>query len=273
MRSVGGNSGISLHLCSKVSKLEKSCSGSPEIERTADGSPTLWHAVLGEAYHSLRGAVGESRHVYIEAGLCYVINQKQECEDPEDTARTKHDSESVSGHTQPDRLQNLSSLRIFEMGFGSGLNAWLTAQEVEKCAYSVEYVAIEQYPVDLDTVQQLDYAADPLFVSLHRVPWNENVQLTRYFTLKKVNGSLLDYRFDTTFDLIYFDAFAPDCQPELWSQEVFGRLYDSLRPGGVLVTYSAKGVVKENLRAAGFTVHRLPGALGKHHMLRAEKTF
>ena len=228
-------------------KLGKRGFGSPEIERTADGSPTLWHAVLGEAYHSLRGAVGESRHVYIEAGLRYVINQKQECEDPEDTARTKHDSESVSGHTQPDRM--------------------------ERCAYPVEYVAIEQYPVDLDAVQQLDYAADPLFVSLHRVPWNENVQLTRYFTLKKVNGSLLDYRFDTTFDLIYFDAFAPDCQPELWSQAVFGRLYDSLRPGGVLVTYSAKGVVKENLRAAGFTVHRLPGALGKHHMLRAEKTF
>ena len=159
-------------------KLGKRGFGSPEIERTADGSPTLWHAVLGEAYHSLRGAVGESRHVYIEAGLRYVINQKQECEDPEDTARTKHDSESVSGHTQPDRLQNLIPLRIFEMGFGSGLNAWLTAQEVERCAYSVEYVAIEQYPVDLDTVQQLDYAADPLFVTLHRAPSVSYTHLT-----------------------------------------------------------------------------------------------
>lgn len=97
------------------------------------------------------------------------------------------------------------------------------------------------------------------------------VGIDERFTLKKVEAALEDYRFDTTFDLVYFDAFAPDTQPELWSKELFARLYACLAPGGTLVTYSAKGLVKENLRAAGFEVRRLPGALGKRHMVRAVK--
>ena len=242
----------------------------PEIELTADGSPTLRHALLGETYHSLRGALGESRHVYIEAGLRYVMNQRRQSVNSDIT--TAGDS-LLSGSAEAGAVggSKVSPLRIFEMGFGSGLNGWLTLQEAERTACPVEYVSIEQYPVDRKTIQQLDYAADPQFVAMHQAPWNAEVRLTQYFTLKKVAGSLLDYRFDAPFDLIYFDAFAPDCQPELWTQELFARLYGALQPGGVLVTYSAKGVVKENLRAAGFIVHRLPGALGKHHMLRAEK--
>ena len=106
-------------------------------------------------------------------------------------------------------------------------------------------------------------------MALHQAPWNEAVPATESFSLKKVAASLLNYRFDTTFDLVYFDAFAPDTQPELWTADVFRRIFDILSEGGLLVTYSAKGTVKRNLREAGFDVKRLPGALGKRHMVRA----
>lgn len=210
----------------------------PEIEITGDGSPTLRHPVTGDAYHSVRGAVGESEHVFIREGF----------------------------------LRNrLPYVRIFEVGFGSGLNAWLTAQAAAREGRTVFYEAVERYPVDPQTAAKLSYAADPLFRALHDAPWNVPTGIDERFTLKKVEAALENYRFDTTFDLVYFDAFAPDTQPELWSRELFGRLYACLAPGGILVTYSAKGLVKENLRAAGFEVKRLPGALGKHHMVRAAK--
>ena len=170
----------------------------PEIELTADGSPTLRHALLGETYHSLRGALGESRHVYIEAGLRYVMNQRRQSVNSDIT--TAGDS-LLSGSAEAGAVggSKVSPLRIFEMGFGSGLNGWLTLQEAERTACPVEYVSIEQYPVDRKTIQQLDYAADPQFVAMHQAPWNAEVRLTQYFTLKKVAGSLLDYRFDTPF--------------------------------------------------------------------------
>ena len=210
----------------------------PEIEITGDGSPTLRHPVTGDAYHSVRGAVGESEHVFNREGfLC-----------------------SESPH-----------VRIFEAGFGSGLNAWLTAQAARREGRTVFYEAVERYPVDPQTARKLSYATDPLFRALHDAAWNVPVGIDERFTLKKVEAALEDYRFDTTFDLVYFDAFAPDTQPELWSKELFARLYACLAPGGTLVTYSAKGLVKENLRAAGFEVRRLPGALGKRHMVRAVK--
>lgn len=210
----------------------------PAIEITGDGSPTLRHPVTGDAYHSVRGAVGESEHIFIREGF---------------------------SHSRP------SHVRIFEAGFGSGLNAWLTARAAEREGRTVFYEAVERYPVDPQTAGQLSYADDPLFRTLHDAAWNVPVTVNERFTLKKVEAALEDYRFDATFDLIYFDAFAPDTQPGLWSRELFERLYARLAPGGTLVTYSAKGTVKENLRAAGFEVKRLPGALGKRHMVRATK--
>ncbi|WP_182654780.1 tRNA (5-methylaminomethyl-2-thiouridine)(34)-methyltransferase MnmD [Alistipes indistinctus] len=230
----------------------------PEIEPTDDGSQTLRHPLFGETYHSVRGAEGEARHVYIDAGFHYILEAN-------DRFRAK------AGNGADRKTAPVATLRIFEMGFGSGLNAWLTARAAAGTGRRVEYVALEHYPVAMGTVQGLGYAADPLFEALHQAPWNEAVPATESFSLKKVAASLLNYRFDTTFDLVYFDAFAPDAQPELWTREVFAKLFAALHPEGVLVTYSAKGMVKENLRAAGFEVHRLPGALGKHHMLRAVK--
>lgn len=210
----------------------------PEITTTEDGSPTLRHPLTGDTYHSLRGAVGEALHVFIREGFSFVA---------------------------------LPRTRILEIGFGSGLNALLTAKAAAEQRRSVDYTAIERYPIETDVAARLDYAAEPLFMPMHEAPWGESVPIAPHFRLRKIEASLPGYRFDGTFDLIYFDAFAPDTQPEMWSREIFAHLYDRLSPGGILVTYSAKGSVKENLRAAGFEVRRLPGALGKRHMVRAVK--
>lgn len=210
----------------------------PRILTTDDGSQTLESPILGDTYHSLRGAVGESMHIYIREGFSFLP---------------------------------LSHIRILEVGFGSGLNAWLTARAATEQNRTVYYEAIERYPIDPQIATRLEYAQDQLFTKLHRAAWNHPVAINDRFVLKKRELSLEDCRFDTTFDLIYFDAFAPDTQPELWTEAIFKRLYDTLSDDGVLVTYSAKGSVKEHLRSAGFTVQRRPGALGKHHMVRATK--
>jgi tRNA U34 5-methylaminomethyl-2-thiouridine-forming methyltransferase MnmC len=209
-------------------------SNKPAIEATGDGSQTLRHHILGELYHSSRGAVGESEHVFIRNGLdCCMA----------------------------------SPVKILEIGFGSGLNALLTLQSERE----IEYTALELYPVEIDTVMALDYARAPFFAELHKTPWNEWSRITPMFRLRKLEVDLVNTHFNTTFDLVYFDAFAPDCQPELWSREVFGRIFEAMNPGGMLVTYSAKGTVKQAMRDVGFEVRRIPGALGKRHMIRALK--
>ncbi|MDR0955109.1 MAG: tRNA (5-methylaminomethyl-2-thiouridine)(34)-methyltransferase MnmD [Rikenellaceae bacterium] len=215
----------------------------PEIVPTEDGSPTLRHPALGEMYHSLRGAVGESEHVFIRAGF--------------------------------DRIEK-PHLRIFEMGFGTGLNALLTLRRAHEAGKTVEYLAVERYPVAPEVASALGYESPDnrffdAFEAMHRAPWGEAVEVDPRFRLTKVCGSLPEIEFDAIFDVIYFDAFAPDTQPELWTEAIFRRLYEHTAPGGVLVTYSAKGTVKQALRSAGYRVERLPGALGKRHMIRAVK--
>lgn len=210
----------------------------PEIELTDDGSATLLHPVIGEAYHSVRGAVGEAMHIFIGNGL---------------------------------RLSSLQSLRILEVGFGSGLNAWLTLTECATTGKQVEYHALELYPIVLSTAEKLNYSDNPLFLTLHTAAWDDFCNITPLFRLKKIEGDLVNVEFDTIFDIVYFDAFAPDCQPELWSQQVFAKIFEHMATGGSLVTYSCKGEVKRALRAAGFEVRRMKGALGKRHMIRAIK--
>jgi tRNA U34 5-methylaminomethyl-2-thiouridine-forming methyltransferase MnmC len=223
------------------------------VVETADGSHSLYVPAFAEHYHSTHGALQESRHVFIDAGFRYI-------------------------------LKNIARrpLRILEMGFGTGLNAWLTLLEAERNAVDVYYEAIEKYPLPQDIVAQLNYgqllpSAHLCFARLHQSPWalpgevGSPAVLSPHFTLSKRPADLRDYRPTRPFDLIYFDAFAPAVQPELWTDSIFKKLYDGLADGGALVTYSSKGTVKTALRKAGFSVARLPGAAGKRHMLRAEK--
>lgn len=221
------------------------------IITTDDGSQTLCHSLLGELYHSDRGAVGESLYVYVECGLEFVASKQKE---------------------EAEQLQ--TSVKILEIGFGSGLNALLTMQKAIDQSISVDYHAVELYPLPDTIYNSMAYAEQhPEFVELHRAPWSgHNTRINSNMTLSKYCADIKDFELtDTDFDLIYFDAFSPEVQPELWSEQVMERMYGMLRQGGVLVTYSAKGVVKEALRKAGFSVHRLEGALGKRHMVRAIK--
>ncbi len=227
----------------------------PEIVFTADGTRTLRHACLGELYHSDRGAVSESLHVFVGAGLQPLL----------DRGRTR--------------------ISVFEMGFGTGLNALLTLERAAEHGVAVDYRAVELYPLSGAVVEALEYGsfeggdAPPeridRFRRLHGASWGSGVFIHDSFCLTKYPMSLLDFPVEWmlgSVDLIYFDAFSPEVQPELWTPQVMHSMHGLLAPGGVLVTYSAKGSVKEALRLAGFRVERLPGALGKRHMVRAVKT-
>ncbi len=208
------------------------------IRTTEDGSQTLIHPIIGDSYHSLHGAVAESEHIYIGAGLGSVT---------------------------------LGDISILEVGFGSGLNALLTLRATERTGQSVRYTGVELYPISQDMAQRMDYAAQPNFLELHGSPWGEWCDITPSFKLLKECVDLVEYAPGSNFDLVYFDAFAPDSQPELWSEVIFERIYASMNRGGVLVTYSSKGVVKRALRGVGFQVSRLAGPVGKRHIVRAVK--
>ena len=219
-----------------------------EIEITGDGSHTLFVPELGEHYHSVYGAIAESRHIFLEAGFKYLYKPHKK-------------------------------IRILEVGFGTGLNALLTCVESEISGCYVEYSTIELYPLREDIYSILNFDSlvkhrdsRGIFLRLHRSPWNENVHLTTSFFLQKINKSLKDYQPEKeTYDLVYFDAFSPDVQPEMWTGEVFDKMAYGLKKDGVLVTYSTKGTVKRNLISAGFKIEKLPGPQGKREILRAVK--
>jgi len=212
-----------------------------ELQLTADGSHTLFIPEMDEHYHSVNGAVQESRHVFIEAGLHRLSKEK---------------------------------LRILEIGFGTGLNAFLTLLETD---IPVVYYTIESYPLTSEIIQSLNYGEcigtdkKELFTSLHTSPWNEAVKITESFTLYKIHGDSNTYALPGDIDLVYFDAFAPDKQPEMWNQAIFHKLYDSMATGGILTTYCAKGSVRRMMQEAGYSVERIPGPPGKREMLRATK--
>lgn len=247
-----------------------------ELERTADGSYTLYVPELDEHYHSVKGALTESQHIFIEMGL-------------------KHSS--------------VPEPRILEIGLGTGLNAFLTLISAEEIQRKVHYTGIERYPLAEDTWRKLDYPGiigkghEEGYRAIHAAAWGEDAVITPWFTLHKVEGDFTEMsgedecilthpsvpsqegKMDTpaiddktaidntpAFDIIYFDAFAPEKQPEMWEQSLFNTLYKVLNEGGILTTYCAKGVVRRMLQAAGFLVERLPGPPGgKREILRATK--
>lgn len=217
-----------------------------ELKHTADGSSTIYLPDLNEQYHSLNGAVTESDHVFLKMGFNY--------------------------HKKPNPV-------LFEVGFGTGLNALLTANRARITNQSILYMAIENYPLEKALIEELDYGrfvpdkGIDLFSAIHECNWNTPVQVTPYFRLLKIKSDFTtsDWKLPLNFDIVYFDAFGPDKQPEMWSQQIFSRLYEQLLPGGILVTYSAKGEVRRRLNAAGFTTEKLPGPPGKKEMIRAIK--
>ncbi|MCL2598199.1 MAG: tRNA (5-methylaminomethyl-2-thiouridine)(34)-methyltransferase MnmD [Paludibacter sp.] len=221
------------------------------LKPTADGSVTLYVPEMDEHYHSTNGAVQEARHVYIGAGLLHYI-------------RTSYFGDESAIGTQ-------SEIQILEFGFGTGLNAFLTALEAERQKIKIRYVALEKFPLSQEITNQLNYLPENsvLFQNLHSAGWGNPVEITPYFTLQKLAIDFAGFDFPSKYDVVYYDAFAPDKQPEVWTQELFDRIFSAMNQGGVLTTYCAKGAIRRMMQQAGFVVERIPGAAGKREMLRA----
>ncbi len=221
---------------------------SPEVEiiRTADGSSSLFVPEMGEHYHSVNGAITESIHIFINAGLKYVMNDQ-------------------------------NPVRILEIGFGTGLNAFLTWHEARAAKINVHYTAIEKYPLKQEVYHQLNYPelmgypfGEECFMKIHELQWDAPHEVMEHFILHKINTDIEDYYpGKDRFDLVYFDAFGPGFQPDMWTTDLFKKMATALRPGGILVTYSTKGTVKRSVKEAGFRIEKLPGPIGKREILRA----
>lgn len=218
----------------------------PRIILTSDGSHSIYIPELDENYHSVHGAIQESKHVFIEAGLKYLSHP---------------------------------SINIFEVGLGTGLNAFLTFLETNNKNISVNYTAIEAFPITPLIAESLNYtrllnatAQQATFDLLHSSGWELPVSLSGNFKLTKHKQTLQEIHLPAEeFDLIYFDAFGPPTQPEMWTEEIFAKIFEASKPNALLVTYCAKGEVKRTLKKVGFAIEALPGPPGKREMVRARK--
>jgi len=216
-----------------------------EIKITADGSSTIHLPDWNENYHSTHGAIQEANHVFIDKGFSVVST-------PE--------------------------VSILEIGFGTGLNCFLTLLEAAKREISVNYVGVEAFPVTTEEAAKLNYVSEldvagkqSVFNELHRVSWEENHEIQTGFFLEKRKQFFKDITAVNQFDLVYFDAFGAAHQPELWTIAIFKTMYKAMAENGVLVTYCAKGSVRRAMQEVGFEVERLDGPPGKREMLRATK--
>jgi len=216
-----------------------------EIVKTSDGSTTIHLPDWNENYHSTHGAIQESKHVFIDKGLSII--------------------------SKPE-------ISILEIGFGTGLNCFLTLLEAEKRKISINYVGVEAYPVTEEEAVQLNYVSElnvgdkqTVFNQLHQVSWDENHDILIEFSLEKRKQFFKDITAEDQFNLVYFDAFGAEHQPELWSLEIFRIMFKAMKEDGVLVTYCAKGSVRRAMQEVGFIVERLDGPPGKREMLRATK--
>ena len=217
-----------------------------EIIITSDGSTTIHLPEWNEQYHSKHGAIQEAYHVFIKNGL-YQFGAKPK-------------------------------LSILEIGFGTGLNGFISYLEAKKSKFIIDYVGVEAYPIEQEEITKLNYVQElkaeneaDIFVNMHNVSWNKKHEIDLSFSLTKRRQFFTEIADVNTFNLIYFDAFGARVQPDLWTVTIFQKMYDALKLNGVLVTYSAKGSVRRALQEVGFTVERLPGPPGKREMLRATK--
>lgn len=225
-----------------------------KIITTADGSKTIQIEDWDEQYHSIHGAIQEANHVYLKHGLLFYFNSY------------------VS-----EQSKKPLSINILEIGFGTGLNAFLTLIKAESLKQQINYVGVEAYPISNEEIEQLNYAElvednyKAQFNQLHDIAWESKQSITSNFHLEKQQKFFNDIKAKHQFDIIYFDAFGARVQPDLWTEDIFLLMFNALRDNGVLVTYSAKGSVRRAMQAVGFTVERLPGPPGKREMLRARK--
>lgn len=216
-----------------------------EVIETADGSKTLYVPAMNEQYHSVNGALTESEYVFLKQGYLH----------------------HSSNHPV-----------VFEVGFGTGLNALITALKASELKRSTRYISIEKYPLSAKEINALQYeklfspATAEILHKIHAASWNEEVTISEHFTLHKIKADLKTYTFSNLpqFDIVYFDAFAPDKQPDLWTPEIFESIYSCCKPGANFVTYSAKGMIRRQLSSVGFEMERLPGPPGKRQMLRGQ---
>jgi tRNA U34 5-methylaminomethyl-2-thiouridine-forming methyltransferase MnmC len=220
-----------------------------KIITTSDGSKTIQIEDWDEQYHSIHGAIQEANHVFLKHGLLFYYELVSES----------------------------SPISILEIGFGTGLNAFLTLIETEKLNKRINYVGVEAYPVSSEEIKQLNYVEliseyhEDAFKKMHSNSWEAQHEITSHFQLEKQQKFFKDITAEDTFNIIYFDAFGARVQPDLWTEDIFSIMYKALKNDGVLVTYSAKGSVRRAMQAVGFIVERLPGPPGKREMLRAQK--
>lgn len=226
----------------------------PTLIKTEDGSHSLYVKELNEHYHSTHGAIQESKHVFINAGLKHIMSQ------------------------------NPSSVSILEIGLGTGLNALLTFIESKQFSGNINYTALEAFPIAVDLAGELNYpellcdsglndiaSLTSIFKELHACEWEKEIAISEKLIFSKIKNTLQKVEFKNTYDLIYFDAFGPPVQPEMWTEELFAKLFAATKPNGCLVTYCAKGEVKRTLKKVGFIVESLEGPPGKREMIRGIK--
>ncbi|GHT32344.1 hypothetical protein FACS189434_03860 [Bacteroidia bacterium] len=215
-----------------------------KIVETQDGSHTVYAPAFDEHYHSTNGAVQESRYIFINAGL-------KMCEKTE--------------------------IRVFEVGFGTGLNAFLALLEAEQSGKKVFYSTIELYPLAAEDIEKLNYPqltdchSEDCFRKIHAAGWGSRVEITPHFSIEKIKADFTEFDLKENVDVIFFDAFSPEKQPEMWSERIFAKLYEHCNEGAILTTYCAKGAVRRAMQTAGFAVERLPGPPGKREILRGIK--
>jgi len=228
----------------KMNKIDKHFDR--QIIFTKDGSHSLYVPDLEESYHSNFGAVQEAEHIFIKDALSFSVKKKK-------------------------------SLNILEIGFGTGLNAWLSLKYATRNRLELNYFGVEKYPLSIAEAQLLNYADKDLelganFMKLHQADWGKWVKLNEYFHLFKLHSDFREMSLDAEFfDVVYFDAFGPDVQPELWKADVFKSTFAAMKPGGVLTTYSVKGNVRRAMKEVGFAVKKIPGPIGKREITRAIK--
>ncbi len=217
------------------------------IIQTEDGSHSLYRPDLNETYHSFHGAIQESNYVFIKMGLQHWLD--------------------VTSPTKP--------INILEIGFGTGLNALLTYNFCNQNKIPINYESLETIPVSHDVYNQLNYTDrigyNEVFQKMHDCPWNQQNKMSDLFNLSKHKTGLETFESETLFDIIFFDAFAPSKQPELWEKPMISKCFDLMSLGGVFVTYCAKGQLKRDIQSVGMALETLPGAPGKKEMVRGTK--